>query len=209
MADVNDMFDDITKEQSFYIPKEKKDIIPFVKGEYLCHITEVDTKTLDVQGKYKARLYSYTVVVDEKNKDKDYQYIDITGKKKPTKGTPYVGKKFFGKLWRFLEPGESDDFESNSSGNTNYLRFCETIGIECPKEKRNIDGNDIDVQILPSLTPEDMLGQPIIAFVALGKPWTDKTGERRQYFECKFCKKWPEGKKKAIETKGGSDDIPF
>ena len=50
MADVNDMFNDITKEQSFYKATEKKDITPFAKGEYLGHITKVESKVLDVQG---------------------------------------------------------------------------------------------------------------------------------------------------------------
>ena len=208
MADVNDMFDDITKEQSYYTPKEKKDTIPITEGDYLCHITEVDSKILDVQGKYKARLYSYTVEVAEENKNMDYNYTEINGDKKHTKGTPYVGKKFFGKLWRFVEPKEGDSFESNSGGNTGYLRFCETIDVDCPKETKEIDGQKVDVQLLPNLSSEDLLGQPVTAFVALGKPWTSKDGERRQYYECKFCKKWDSGKKKAI-TGGSGNDIPF
>jgi hypothetical protein len=208
MADVNDMFDDITKEQSYYTPKEKKDTIPITEGDYLCHITEVDSKILDVQGKYKARLYSYTVEVAEENKNMDYNYTEINGDKKHTKGTPYVGKRLFGKLWRFIEPKEGDDFESNSQGNTNYLRFCETIGVECPKETKNIDGEDIEVQMLPSLSAEDMLGQPVTAFVALGKPWKDRNGKTRQYFDCKFCKRWEGGKKKTIKA-GAKDEIPF
>ena len=210
MADVNDMFNDITKEQSFYIPgtKKEKNITPIVEGDYLCHITDVSTKILDVQGKYKARLYSYTVEVAEENKDMDYEFVEINGDKKNTKGHVYVGKRFFGKLWRFLEPTEKDTFESNSTGNTNYLRFCETIGVDCPKEVKSINGQDIEVQILPSLVSEDMLGQPITAFVALGKPWTDKSGQRKQYFDCKFCKKWDGGKKKVIAG-GKKDDIPF
>ena len=208
MADVNDMFKDITKEQSYYTKGEKKDFIPLTEGDYLCHITEVTSKILDVQGKYKARLYSFTLIVDEENSSLDYQYIEINGDKKHTKGTPYVGKKFFGKLWRFLEPKEGDDFESNSEGNTNYLRFCETIGVDCPKETKNIDGQDVEVQILPSLSAEDMIGQPVRAFVALGKPWKNKQGETKQYYECKFCKKWDGGKKKTIKT-GAKDEIPF
>ena len=208
MADVNDMFNDITKEQAYYQAKPKKEVTPITEGDYLCHITEVSTKILDVKGKYKARLYSYTVEVAEENKNMDYDFTEINGDKTKIKGTPYIGKRFFGKLWRFLEPKEGDDFESNSTGNTSYLRFCETIGVDCPKETKNIDGEDVEVQILPSLSAEDMLGQPITAFVALGKPWKDKEGKTRQYFDCKFCKKWTDGKKKTI-TGGKTDDIPF
>ena len=207
MADVNDMFNDITKEQAFYKAEPKKDIIPFTEGDYLGHITEVSTKTLDVQGKYKAQLYSYTFVVAEENKDMDYKLTEINGDKKMIKGTPYVGKKFFGKLWRFLEPKDDDKFESNSSGNSGYLRFCEVIGVECPKQTKSIDGQDVEVQLLPNLSSDDMLGQPVKALVALGKPWKDRDGKTRQYYECKFCKKWEKGKKKI--TGGSSDDIPF
>ena len=208
MADVNDMFNDITKEQSFYKATEKKDITPFAKGEYLGHITKVESKVLDVQGKYKARLYTYTVEVAEENKSKDFTYVDINGDSKATKGHVYVGKKFLGKLWRFLEPTEKDTFESNSTGNTSYLKFCETINTDCPIEKRNIGGEDVEVQILPNLSPEDFLGQPVTAVVDLGRPWTDKDANNRQYWDCKFCKKWDSGKKNTI-TGEKKNDIPF
>jgi len=207
MADVNDMFNDITKEQSFYKVGEKKEITPLAKGEYLGHIVKVVSKVVDVQNKYKARVYTYTVEADEANKDRDFTYIDINGKGQHTKGDIYIGKKFLGNLWRFLEPTENDDFESNSTGNNNYLRFCEIIGVECPKETKNIGGEDVEVQILPSLSADDFLGQPVTAVVDLGKPWTDKEGKRRQYWDCKFCKKWEGGKKKKIS--GENNDIPF
>ena len=207
MADVNDMFNDITKEQSYYKAGAKKEVTQFAKGEYLCHIVAVKSKIVDVQNKYKARLYSYTVEVANENKDMDFTIIDIDGKPKAVKGDGYVGKKFFGTLWRFLEPTDKDTFESNSTGNTNYLRFCETIGVKCPKETKTIGGEDIEVQILPSLSEDDFLGQPVTSVVDLGKPWTDKEGKRRQYWECKFCKKWESGKKKTIS--GGSNEIPF
>ena len=207
MADVNDMFNDITKEQSYYKAGAKKEITPYAKGEYLGHIVKVDSRIVDVQNKYKARVFTYTVEVAKENKDMDFTFIDIDGKPKATKGDVYVGKKFLGKLWRFLEPTDKDTFEYNSTGNNNYLRFCETIGVECPKETKTIGGEDIEVQILPSLSDDDFLGQPITAVVDLGKPWTDKEGKRRQYWECKFCKKWESGKKKTIS--GGSNEIPF
>ena len=207
MADVNEMFNDITKEQSYYKAGAKKEITPYAKGEYLGHIVKVDSRVVDVQNKYKARVFTYTVEVAKENKDMDFTFIDIDGKPKATKGDVYVGKKFLGKLWRFLEPTDKDTFESNSTGNNNYLRFCETIGVECPKETKTIGGEDIEVQILPSLSDDDFLGQPITAVVDLGKPWTDREGKRRQYWDCKFCKKWEGGKKKKIS--GENNDIPF
>ena len=210
MAEVNDMFDDITKEQSFYNPKAKKSnkkYIPLVKGEYFGHIVEVTTKVLDVKGgKYRARLYNY--VVESSKENAETLTVDAETQKPVKAGDSFVGKKFRGNLWRFLEPKEGDDFESNSEGNTAYLRFCENIGKECPKETKSIDGQDIEVQLLPTLSTEDFLGQPVIAFVDKGRPFTDKEAKTRQYFDCKFCKKWEGGTKKDISS-GGSNEIPF
>ena len=210
MAEVNDMFNDITKEQSIANPDaKKKKWTPIATGEYYGHIVDVQTKILDVKGgKYKARLYSYTVEASEENKDKDFKFENIKGELEHTKGKPYIGMKFRGNLWRFLEPQKDDTFESNSSGNKAYLKFCENIGIECPSEVKTIDGEDIEVQLLPNLTTDDILGQPVIAFVDKGKPFTDKEGNKRQFFDCKFCKKWDGGKRKDIAS-GGSNEIPF
>lgn len=208
MADVNDMFNEVTKEQSFYVKGEKKKFTPFTKGEYYGHITEVDSKILDVKGgQYKARLYTYTVTVAPENRNAMFQYEGIDGNIIKTDGKPYVGKTFKGKLWRFLEPSKDDTFESNVSGNKGYLRFCQTIGVECPTETRTVDGNDIEVQILPTLSPDNMLGQPVIAFVDKGREFTNKRGERTFFWDCKFCKKWNDGKK--IDISDGNSDIPF
>ena len=208
MANVNDMFNEVTKEQSFYRKGKKKEFTPFAKGEYLGHITEVDSRVVDVKGgQYKARLYTYTVEVANENKTKSFNYEGIDGKPVATKGDVYIGCKFRGKLWRFLEPGKDDTFESNQSGNTGYLKFCEVIGLECPKETRKIDGEDIEVQLLPNVTPDVMLGHPVTAVVDKGRPFTDKEGKQRQYWDCKFCKEWKGGKKKEITKDGGG--LPF
>tara|TARA_R110000824_G_scaffold284376_1_gene472668 strand:+ start:5992 stop:6621 length:630 start_codon:yes stop_codon:yes gene_type:complete len=209
MAEVNEIFGKVTGEQSFFKPSAKKEFIPCAKGEYFGHIIEVESKMLDVQqGKYKARLYTFVVEASTENKDKEFQYENIKGDLEKTKGDAYIGRKFRGKLWRFLEPQDDDAFESNSSGNKAYLRFCQNIGVECPTEKRTIDGEDVDVQLLPNLTTDDMLGQAIIAFVDKGKPYTDKNGVEKQFFDCKFCKKWDDGKRKDISS-GGKNEIPF
>jgi|TARA_Y100000593_G_scaffold88043_1_gene169617 hypothetical protein len=208
MANVNDMFNEVTKEQSFYQKGAKKTFTPFTKGEYFGHITEVDSKILDVKGgQYKARLYTFTVTVDDENAKKTFHYEGIDGKMVETDGKPYVGKTFKGKLWRFLEPAKDDTFESNTSGNKGYLKFCETIGVECPTETRTINGEDVEVQILPTLSPENMLGQPVIAFVDKGREFTNKRGERTFFWDCKFCKKWEGGVKKEISNDGSG--LPF
>tara|TARA_B100000902_G_scaffold322971_1_gene316542 strand:+ start:1628 stop:2257 length:630 start_codon:yes stop_codon:yes gene_type:complete len=209
MAEVNDMFNEITKEQSFYTKGRKTKFVPFAKGDYWGHITEVDSKVLDVKGgQYKARLYTYTFLASTENKDCDFQYEDIDGKMLTTKGHVYIGKKFKGKLWRFLEPSKGDTFESNPTGNAGYLRFCETIGVECPTETKTIDGEDVEVQLLPELSADMMLGQPVCAFVDKGRPFTNKEGETKVYWDVKFCKKWTDGTKKEISAKSGSD-LPF
>lgn len=212
MATVNDMFDSVTKEQSFYREDAKSNksskFTPFTKGEYFGHITEVDSKILDVKGgQYKARLFTYTVTVADENATNEFFYEDISGKMIKTDGKPYIGKTFKGKLWRFLEPSKEDTFESNTSGNKGYLRFCETIGVECPTEVRTIDGSEIEVQILPALSPEAMLGQPVTAFVDKGREFINKKGNKTFFWDCKFCKKWEGGNMKDVSSSGSG--IPF
>ena len=112
MAEVNEMFSKVTGEQSFFNPKAKKEFTPFARGEYFGHITEAESKMLDVQkGKYKARLYSFVVEVAKENNNKEFEFENIKGDLEKTKGKVYVGKKFRGKLWRFLEPQEGDSYE--------------------------------------------------------------------------------------------------
>ena len=210
MAEVNDVFDSVTKEQSFFVPgkKEKKEFKHYAKGEYFGHIVECDSKVVDVKkGEHKARLYTFVFQVAQENETKTFEFKNIKGEMEKTKGDCYVGAKFRGKLWRFLEPGKDDTFTSNSEGNTGYMRFCQTIGVKCPVEKREINGEEIEVQLLPNLSASDMLGKPAIAVVDLGRPFVNKDGETKQYWDAKFLKKWEEGKQKAVS--GADDAIPF
>jgi hypothetical protein len=210
MAEVNDVFDSVTKEQSFFIPgnKEKKEFKPYAKGEYFGHIIECDSRVVDVKkGEHKARLYTFVFQAAQENETKTFEFKNIKGEMEKTKGDCYVGAKFRGKLWRFLEPGKDDTFTSNSEGNTGYMRFCQTIGVKCPVEKREINGEEIEVQLLPNLSASDMLGKPAIAVVDLGRPFVNKDGETKQYWDAKFLKKWEEGKQKTVS--GADDAIPF
>ena len=210
MAEVNDVFDSVTKEQSFFVPgkKEKKEFKPYAKGEYFGHIVECDSRVVDVKkGEHKARLYTFVFQAAQEIETISFEFKNIEGKMEETKGDCYVGAKFRGKLWRFLEPGKDDTFTSNSEGNTGYMRFCQTIGVKCPVEKREINGEEIEVQLLPNLSASDMLGKPAIAVVDLGRPFVNKDGETKQYWDAKFLKKWEEGKQKAVS--GADDAIPF
>ena len=65
----------------------------------------------------------------------------------------------------------------------------------------------IEVQLLPNLSASDMLGKPAIAVVDKGRPWVNKDGETKQYWDAKFLKKWEEGKQKTVS--GADDAIPF
>ena len=60
---------------------------------------------------------------------------------------------------------------------------------------------------IPSLSSSEMLGKAVIAFVDRGRPWKDKEGKTRQFWDCKFCKSWKDGKDKKVGE--GNDAIPF
>ena len=216
MAEVNDVFDKITDEQSFFDPSKVKKVDlkewePIIEGDYLGHITDIDTRILDVKkdGNFKARMYKYTVTVSPENKQMKYTRIGINGDSETYTGECYKNLKFKGTLWRFLEPKEGDIFESNSGGNKGYLKFCETLGIDCPTHKRVVDGQEIEVKALPNLTSQDMLGKPVTAFVAKGRPFKGKDGKTKTYYDCKFIKKWKDGKEIVIGKEGLLNDIPF
>ena len=107
-------------------------------------------------------MYNYTVQVAEENSANEYTYNEINGDEKTTDGSAYKGYKFKGSVWRFLEPQKEDKFEANPTGNKGYLYFCEALNIECPKETKQINGQDIDVQTLPNLTSNDLIGKPVL-----------------------------------------------
>ena len=205
MAEVNDMFSKVTEEQSFFNPKKKSKFTPVAKGEYFGHIIDVDTKILDVKGgKYKARLYSFTVEASEENKDKTFEFENIKGELEETKGDSYVGMKFRGRLWRFLEPQKGDTFESNSEGNKSYFYFCQAIGLDCKDVTKKIDGEEVTFKELPNLTTQHMEGQPVIAVCDYGKPYTNKDGKEVTPFQVKWVKEWPKGR--ILEN---DESIPF
>ena len=216
MAEVNEVFDKVTAEKSYYDPTQnktkefKEKWVPFSEGDYLGHIAEVDSIVVDVKrdGNFRARLYTYTIIVAPENNIMQYKYRDIKGDEKVRDGSCYSGRKIKGKLWRFLEPQEGDTFDSNSGGNKNFMRFCETIGVETLTEKKKVDGKEVELKMLPNLTTEDMINKPVCAFVAKGRPYKDKHGKTRSYYDAKFIKEWKEGKKKEV-GRIKEDEIPF
>ncbi len=216
MAEVNDVFKDVTSEKSYYDPSKRKssgkssNFQPYREGDYLGHITDVESIIVDVKkdGNYRARLYTYTITVAPENDKMQYQHKDINGDIKVSDGSAYISKKIKGKLWRFLEPQEGDTFESHSGGNKNYMKFCEVIGVEVLTEKKEIDGKEVELKMLPNLTIEDMMNKPVCAFVAKGRTYKNKEGKTRWFYDAKFIKVW-EGGKVREGGKVSKNDIPF
>ena len=217
MAEVNEVFDKVTAEKSYYDPTQnktkefKEKYVPYVEGDYLGHISEVESIVVDVkrEGNYRARLYTYTVIIAPENNTMKFDYYDIKGERQVRDGSCYVGRRIKGKLWRFLEPQEGDSFDSNSGGNKNYMRFCETINVEVLTEKKTVNGKEIEMKMLPNLTTKDMIDKPVCVFVGKGRPYKDKNGISRVYYDAKFIKKWENGKILEKSNSGDNDEIPF
>ena len=209
----DDLFDKAINETSFAIPdspKEKKSGVkkqPLVKGDYLGHITQVNSKVVDVKGgEYKARVYDYFVEVAPENKKNGYAYKDYDTNEIVTgDGEAYVGYKFKGSIFKYLEPGKDDTFKSRTENNKYFLWFCEACRIECPVVTTKVDGEEMEVKSLPSIDMESLVGTPVCAFVDRGNTWTDSEGKERTPWVAKWLKQWKEGKKREMTD----EDIPF
>ena len=172
---------------------------PLTKGEYLGHIKDVSTREVSFNG-YKATVYNYWVEVAKENEKMNYsfqgEFYD---------GSDYVGRNIKGLgVFKFLTPKEGDDFEANPSGNDKYLLFCKSIGVEIKKEERDMGGKKVTVEIMPSLSEDDINGRPVTAVVGRGKPYTNKNGKEIKPWQAKFVKSWDEG-----EVRDFNEEIPF
>jgi|TARA_R110002012_G_scaffold94751_1_gene229443 hypothetical protein len=215
MANIDDsLFNKAVNETSFAIPDTgaKKaprtgDKAPLVSGDYLGHIVQVNSKVVDVlKGKYKARVYDYFVEVAPENKINKYTYTRYDDDKVvDTDGSAYVGYKFKGSIFKYLEPGEGDTFESRSEFNKYYMWFCEACGIECPTITTKIDGEEMEVKSLPEINMESLVGTPVQGVIGKGKTWTDSDGKERTPWVVKFVRNWKDGQKKEMTD----EDIPF
>jgi MoxR-like ATPase len=72
--------------------------------------------------------------------------------------------------------------------------------------KREVNGKTLDVQVLPTLTEEDINGRPVIAVVGRDKDWVNDDGETMPSYRVKFVKLWKDGKLLAPTT---TNDLPF
>ena len=202
MAKAEDLFgddiifiaDDVKKKQQNSDWKR-----PLTEGEYLGHLKDVSTREVSFKG-YKAIVYNYWVEVAKENSKMQYTFRDEC-----YDGGEYVGRNLKGLgVFKFLSPKKGDDFEANPSGNDKYLLFCKSIGAEVKKEERDIDGKKVTVEIMPSLSEDDINGRPITAVVGRGKPYKNKDGKEIKPWQAKFVKAWDEG-----EIRDFKEEIPF
>ena len=209
----DDLFDKAINETSFAIPdspksdKPRTKKQPLVAGDYVGHIVQINSKVVDVKkGEYKARVYDYFVEVAPENKNNKYSYKDYdTDEMLEGDGSAYVGYKFKGSIFKYLEPGKDDTFKPRTENNKYFLWFCEACGIDCPVVTTKVNGEEMEVKSLPSINMEDLVGTPVVAFVNKGNTWTDSEGNERTPWVAKWLKQWKDGKKRELTY----EDIPF
>jgi len=207
------MTETLKHEEALFIPSDDttRTHTPKVEGDYLGHITDTRTivrefKTRDGRN-VKARIFNYKVEVAHENATREYTFTDRNGTEHTTSGEPYVGWTVSARgIFRFLEPGDGDTFESNSENNVAYLRFCQALGLTIETTKREMNGKTIDVQVLPTLEESDINGRPVVAVVGRDKDWINDDGETMPSFRVKYVKLWKEGKLLAPTT---TNDLPF
>jgi|TARA_Y100000310_G_scaffold137490_1_gene136429 hypothetical protein len=206
---------ELLHEEALFIPSENgtadgSTYTPKVEGDYLGHITDTRTLVREFKTKegrnVKARIFNYKVHVAQENSAREYTYTDRNGTEHKTSGEPYVGWTVNGRgIFRFLEPKDGDTFESNSENNVAYLRFCQALGLTIETTKRDVNGRTVDVQILPTLTEDDINGRPVIAVVGRDKDWINSDGESMPSWKIKYVKLWKDGKRLASTA----HDLPF
>ena len=206
------MTDTLKHAEALFIPSEdaeREEYVPKVEGDYLGHITDARSLTREFtkDGRtFKARIFNFKVHVAPENEHNTYTIHGKDGTREIT-GKHYVDWTVVADgVFRFLEPTETDKFESNAEGNKRYMRFCESIGLEVPLEERTINGKTVKVQLLPDVKETDLNGTPVVAVVGRGQDWVNDTGETRPSWRVKFTKLWTEGKRLATTT---TDDLPF
>ena len=205
------MTETLKQEEALFIPSEngETEYVPKVAGEYLGHITDASTITreFDKKGrKHKARIFNFKVHVAQENTRNTYTYTR-DGETHTVTGEHYVGQNFMANgVFRYLEPSDSDTFESNSGENKRYMRFCESLGLEIKTEERTVNGKTVRVQILPDIKETELNGTPVVAVVGRGDDWVNDEGKTVPSFRVKYTMRWEDGKRLATTT---TNDLPF
>ena len=209
------MTETLKNEEALFIPSEngeteREEYIPKVAGEYLGHITDARTITREFKKEgrmMKARIFNFKVNVAPENAHNKYTITTKDNGTKEVSGEHYIDWSVVADgVFRFLEPTDRDDFESNAEGNKRYLMFCQSLGIDIKTEERTVNGKTIKVQVLPDLDVDKLNGTPVVAVVGRGQDWVNDKGETMPSWRCKFTKRWESGKRLAGTT---TNDLPF
>ena len=183
----------------YYDPKENTRVSLIPKQLYPMHIKKVQTREVDVKSKYKAKVYN--IVYEIAEECSKHKYNTESGE---INGSSFVGKEVYANgIFMFLNPKPTDTFESNNGANERYLRFCETIRVDCPEIEVEIDGEKRMVKQFPELTEHEMKGKPILGFIDIVEYIKD--GETRIAHKVMDFAAWTDGKVKDFEL----DDLPF
>ena len=186
-----------TTNMHYYDPKDNEYVSLIPKQLYPMHCKKVDIREVNVKGKYKAKVYNIVYEIAEECAKKTF--LADQGE---ANGSPFVGKQVYGTgIFMFLNPKAGDTFEANNGANERYLRFCETIKIDCPEIEVDVDGEKRMVKQFPELIESDIIGKPIQGFIDTQEYVKD--GETKTSYKVKDFSVWAEGKVKNL------DDLPF
>ena len=199
MTSVNEINIGEQSNMHYYDPKENEFVSLVPKQLYPVHAKEVGTRVVDVKGKYKAKVYNIIYKIADECGQRTF--MSETGE---VKGSSFVGKTIYGTgIFMFLNPQIGDTFEANNGANERYLRFCETIKVDCPEVEVDIDGEKRMVKQFPELTESEVEGSPIMGYVDTQEYVQD--GVNKISYKVKEFSQWSDGKKKDLELA----DLPF
>ena len=199
MASVNEINIGETSNMHYYDPKENDRVSLIPKQLYPMHCKKVEIRIVDVKGEYKAKVYNIVYEIAE-----ECGKMTFLADQGEANGQPFVGKKVYALgIFMFLNPKPGDTFKANNGANERYLRFCETIKIECPEIEVDIDGEKRMVKQFPELTENEIIGSPIMGFIDIQEYVQD--GEKKTAYKVKDFSEWKDGKKKDFELA----DLPF
>ena len=183
----------------YYDPKENTRVSLIPKQLYPMHAKTIQTRDVDVKGKYKAKVYNIIYTIAEECSK--HKYMTDSGE---VNGSVFVGKEIYATgIFMFLNPKPGDTFEANNGANERYLRFCETINVKCPEIEVDVGGEKRMVKQFPELTDHEIKGKPIMGFIDTVEYVKD--GETRISFKVKDFTTWTDGKVKDFELA----DLPF
>ena len=161
------------------------------------HGKKVDIREVNVKGKYKAKVYNIVYEIAE-----ECAKMTFLADQGEANGSPFVGKQVYGTgIFMFLNPQAGDTFEANNGANERYLRFCETIKVDCPEVEVDVDGEKRMVKQFPELKESEVEGSPIMGYVDIQEYVQD--GKTKISYKVKDFSEWVEGKKKDLA------DLPF